>query len=105
MLTEQINLRLPTELLSDLQIVSRLLKISKSEWIKTKLAEDVHEEKNRLLLELSSLYASGAITKKEVAELVGAEIADNMESIRRTAIKSAEAGKKYGKELKKQLRS
>ena len=99
--TAQFNIRLPTELLSDLDIISKLLKINKSEWIKAKLAEEVHGEKNKLLMELSNLYASGAITKNEIEKLVGREVAETMESIRRTAMRSVKIGKKYGKELEK----
>lgn len=103
--TEQLNVRLPTDLLQDLNIVSRLLKINKSEWIKTKLAEEVHEEKNRLLMELSSLYVKGMITKKEVESLVGKQIAEQMESVHKTAKKSIKAGIEYGKQLKKAVHS
>jgi len=99
--TEQLNVRVPTDLLHDLNIVSRLLKINKSEWIKTKLAEEVHEEKNRLLMELSSLYTKGMITKKEVESLVGKQIAGQMESVYKTAKKSMKAGMEYGKNIKK----
>lgn len=47
--TEQLNLRMPKELLEDLDILSDILKFNKSEWIKIKLSEIVHEEKSRLL--------------------------------------------------------
>ena len=95
--TEQFNIRLPTDLLHDLDIVSRLLKINKSEWIKTKLAEEVYDEKNRLLMELGNLYTRGMITKKEVQSLVGKETAEQMESMHKTAKKSIKAGIEYGK--------
>ena len=95
MQTEQLNVRLSTELVNDLNVVSKLLKVNKSEWIKTKLAEEVQEEKTRLLMELGNLYVKGMITKKEVETLVGKEIADRMESTYLTAMKSVKAGKKY----------
>ena len=101
MQTEQLNIRVSTDLMGDLDVVSKLLKVNKSEWIKTKLAEEVQEEKTRLLMELSNLYVKGMITKKEVETLVGKGIADRMESTYFTAMKSVRAGKKYGKELKK----
>ena len=82
--TEQFNIRMPKELLRDLDIISNLLKVNKSEWIKTKLAEEVHEEKNKLLMELSTLYAKGMINKNKVEQLVGKEIADEMEFIKET---------------------
>ena len=99
--TEQFNIRMPKELLHDLDIISNLLKVNKSEWIKTKLAEEVYEEKNKLLMELSTLYAKGMINKNKVEQLVGKEIADEMESIKIVAQRSAKHGIEYGKKLKK----
>ena len=98
--TEQFNLRVPKDLLQDLDVISSLLKVSKSEWVKTKLAEEVHEEKNKLLMELSTLYANGAISKKKIKQLVGKDIADEMESIKVIAQKSVKHGLEYGKKLK-----
>ncbi len=99
--TEQFNIRMPKELLHDLDIISNLLKVNKSEWIKTKLAEEVHEEKNKLLMELSTLYAKGMINKNKVEQLVGKEIADEMEFIKKKATESAKKGIEYGKKLRK----
>ena len=92
------------ELKQDLDIVTGLLKVNRSEWVKTKLAEQIHEEKNRLLMELSTLYAKGMITKKNVEELVGEEIADEMEFIKRKSIESIQMGRELGKKLKGKLR-
>jgi len=105
MQTEQLNIRLSTDLVNDLDVVSRLLKVNKSEWIKTKLAEEVQEEKTRLLMELGNLYVKGMVTKKEVVSLVGKEIADRMESTQLTAMKSVKSGKEYGKKLRRKLNS
>lgn len=46
--TEQLNIRMPVELLKDIDEISRILRVNKSEWIKIKLSEIVYEEKNRL---------------------------------------------------------
>ena len=94
--TEQLNIRLSPELVQDLDIVSNLLKINRSEWIKTKLAEETQREKNRLLTELSTIYAKGMITKQNVEELVGKEIADEMEFIKKKSIESVKRGAEYG---------
>lgn len=103
--TEQFNVRLPSDLVYDLNIVSKLLKVNKSEWVKLKLAEDVMEEKNRLLMELSNLYVKGLVSKKEIQSLVGKEIAEQMESIHKTAKKSVKAGIEYGRQIKKEIHS
>jgi metal-responsive CopG/Arc/MetJ family transcriptional regulator len=99
--TEQVNIRMPKELVNDLDVISKLLKVNKSEWVKTKLAEEVHEEKNKLLMELSALYAKGMISKKKIEQLVGKDIADEMESIKIIAQKSVKHGREYGKRFKK----
>tara|TARA_Y100000310_G_C20513188_1_gene729883 strand:- start:113 stop:430 length:318 start_codon:yes stop_codon:yes gene_type:complete len=99
--TEQFNIRLPVSLLHDLGIVSRLLKINKTDWIKTRLSEEVYKEKNKLLMELGNLYTKGMISKKEVKSLVGKEVADQMESVHKSAKRSVKAGIEYGKQLKK----
>lgn len=104
MQTEQMNIRLSQDLLGDLEVVSGLLKVNRSEWVKTKLAEEIHKEKNRLLMELSTLYAKGMISKQNVEELVGKEIADEMEFIKEAAIESAQRGRELGKKLRGQLR-
>jgi hypothetical protein len=53
--TEQLNLRMPKELLDDLDTISDILKVNKSEWIKIKLGEIVYDEKNRLLEQQSRM--------------------------------------------------
>ena len=99
--TEQFNIRMPKDLLQDLDIISNLLKVDKSDWVKTKLAEEVHEEKNKLLMELSTLYANGMISKTKIEQLVGKDIADEMEFIKKKAIESAKKGIQYGKQIRK----
>ena len=99
--TEQFNIRMPKDLVQDLDIISKLLKVNKSEWVKTKLAEEVHEEKNKLLMELSTLYANGMISKNKIEHLVGKDIVDEMEFIKKKAIESAKKGVEYGRKLRK----
>jgi predicted DNA-binding protein len=53
--TRQFNVRLPIELLDDLNFISQSLKINKSEWVKIKIAESIHDEKYKLLNEIKKL--------------------------------------------------
>lgn len=78
--TEQFNIRLSKELLADLGIITSLLKLSKSDWIRTQLARQVYDEKHRLLTKLSTLYAHESITKQEIEKLTSRKIADEIES-------------------------
>jgi len=68
--TEQLNLRIPKELVEDLDKIASILKVSKSEWIKIKLGELVYEEKSRLLQKYSELKDKGVISEKEFKELL-----------------------------------
>ena len=97
MRTKQFNIRIPITLEEDLEIVSKMLKINKSEWVKTRLSKDIFEEKKKLLMELSKLYVNGLISEEEITNLVGRKTADRMKSLRSHAHKSASAGLKYGK--------
>jgi len=99
--TEQFNIRITKNLMRDLKIVSALLKISKSDWVKIKLAEKINEEKNRLLMELSTLYAKGMIGKRKIEKLVGKDIAEEMKHIKKKSELSIKEGSEYGRKLKK----
>jgi len=101
MLTEQFNMRLPSRLLHDLDVISKLLRVNKTEWVKTKLADEVYREKNRLLMELGNLYVQGMISEKEIKTLVGADVAKRMRLIRTKAKKSAVMGLKHGRKRKR----
>jgi hypothetical protein len=101
--TEQMNMRLTPDLKKDLDIVACLLKVNRSEWVKTKLAEEIHKEKNRLLMELSTLYAKGMVTKKNIEKLVGKDIADEMEFVKKKSIASIHSGRELGRKLKGKL--
>ncbi len=103
--TEQVNIRMPKNLVQDLGIISKLLKVNKSDWLKTKLAEEVYEEKNKLLMELGTLYANGMISRKEVETLMGKGTAEEMEFIKQKSRESIKKGFQYGKQLKTRIRT
>jgi len=68
--TEQLNLRIPKELIEDLDKIASILKVNKSEWIKIKLSELVYEEKSRLLQKYAELKDKGMLNDKEYRELI-----------------------------------
>ena len=68
--TEQMNLRIPKELIEDLEKICSILKVNKSEWIKIKLGELVYEEKSRLIQKYVELKEKGMIDQKELKELL-----------------------------------
>jgi hypothetical protein len=67
--TEQLNLRIPKELIQDLDKIASILRVNKSEWIKIKLGEIVYEEKNRLLEKYAEMREKGLLNDKELREL------------------------------------
>lgn len=98
MKTEQLNIRLPEELIKDLELVSSILKVNKSEWMKTKLAEHIFEEKKRLLQDLSTMYADGVITEEKVKKMVGEKMAEEMEFVGTKSRESLAKGRRHAKE-------
>jgi hypothetical protein len=68
--TEQLNLRIPKELLEDLEQISKILKVNKSEWIKIKIGEIIHNEKSKIIEQLIALKEKGLIDKKEIDKLL-----------------------------------
>jgi len=68
--TQQLNLRVPKDLLRDLDAISDILKVNKSEWIKIKIGELVYLEKSRLLEQYASLSDKGLVSKKEYEKLL-----------------------------------
>ena len=95
--TTQLNIRMPKVLLKDIDVVSRLLKLNKSDWIRTTLAKSVSEDKNRLLMELGNLYVDGVLSKRDVERIVGKDVADRMEVLAEIAEKSVSEGVLYAK--------
>jgi len=95
--TTQLNIRMPKVLLKDIDIVSRLLKLNKSDWIRTTLAKSVSEDKNQLLMELGNLYVDGVLSKRDVERIVGKDVADRMKVLAEIAEKSVSEGVAYAK--------
>jgi len=68
--TEQLNLRMPKDLMADLEKVCSIIKVNKSEWIKIKLGELVYEEKSKLIQKYADLKEKGMINQKELNDLL-----------------------------------
>jgi hypothetical protein len=68
--TQQINIRIPSELLNDLDKISKILRVNKSEWIKIKLGEIIYQEKSKLIERYVELSKNGLIDKKEIEKLM-----------------------------------
>jgi hypothetical protein len=69
--TTQVNIRLNKTLLSDLDLISRILGVSRSEWIKVKFAETVLNEKEKLLSKVDDSFMAERIDEHKYKELTG----------------------------------
>lgn len=92
MSTEQVNIRMSSNLVKDLDTVANILHISRGEWLKAKIAEEVQKEKDRLLLDLSSKYARGLITEQELKQYVDEQTVKEMTFIKKKTQASMRAG-------------
>lgn len=79
--SEQFNVRINSELLDDLKVIAKLLKVNKSEWVKTKLAEEIYEQKSKLLNEIKNLYLKDEMSIAEIKVFLGDDIACRIESL------------------------
>lgn len=79
--TEQFNVRMPSELVKDLTLISKVKKVSQSDWIKLKLAEEVYEQKQALLHDLLELYAKGDLKQEQMQGILGKELAGQVEGL------------------------
>ncbi len=69
--TEQLNLRVNKELLKDIGEIARVLKVSKAEWIKVRLAELVAKEQFSIYRNVEDEYFMGRINNKQYADKLG----------------------------------
>lgn len=75
-MSTQVNIRLDGHLLKEIDALTRVLHISRSEWLRNKIADAVKEETLNLREAIALEYAKGHITEEELQELLGADIED-----------------------------
>jgi len=105
--TIQVNLRLPEELVSDLEFVCRLKKVQKNEWLKLHLAEILSKERETLTDHITRRYLKGYIDEKSYSEKLGFQPSKELKEARRIDVitpkhsTNRSASKKYLKEALK----
>lgn len=72
----QVNVRLNQKLLNETDAISKVLHVSRSEWLRNKIAYAVKEETLHLQEAIALSYAKGDITKKELHNLLGKNAED-----------------------------
>ena len=72
-MTTQVNVRLDDVLLTEIDALTKVLHISRTEWLRTKIARAVKEDTLNLREAISLEYAKGRLTKDELFELLGSD--------------------------------
>lgn len=68
-------IRLDPKMKKEIVLISKVLHISESEWIRNKIAYDIKEALDTLRTQIALEYAKGNITKMELQEIFGYEAA------------------------------
>ncbi|MEF8879940.1 MAG: hypothetical protein V5A64_06080 [Candidatus Thermoplasmatota archaeon] len=99
-MSTQVNVRLEGHLLKEIDAITKVLHISRSEWLRNKIAYAVKKETLNLREAIALEYAKGHITDEELHELLGADAKDV-----KFIVKHMKKGKKIidGKLEKKKL--
>lgn len=88
-MSTQINLRLEEDLLTEIDALTKVLHVSRTEWMRMKLAHALQEDTLNMTEAIALEYAKGRITEKELTELLGDD-ADEIKFV----VKHLKRGKK-----------
>jgi len=77
---ETIALRVEPRLKREIELIAKVLHISPSEWLRTRMAYDVKEFTEELKSQIVLEYTKGNITKSELRELLG-DLANDIDFI------------------------
>ena len=75
-MSTQVNVRLDEELLSEIDILTKVLHISRTEWLRMTIARAVKEDTLNLKEAIAMEYAKGKISDEELKDLLGADSED-----------------------------
>lgn len=97
--TEQLNVKLVPELMTEIDLVSRVLHIDRNEWVRNVLAHEAKKELEEHKAFIALEYARGAMSKGELTRALGKKDAADVEFIVKTNKKGASLAKKLAKRL------
>ena len=72
-MSTQVNVRLDDVLLTEIDALSKVLHISRTEWLRTKIARAVKEDTLNLREAIALEYAKERLSKDELFELLGSD--------------------------------
>ncbi len=88
-------LQIPEHIVGDVNLVVSLLRVSRDRLLIDIIEREVAKEKERLLMELGTLYAQGRISKADLVEMVGESLSDEMELVKIKTEQSWAGAMKY----------
>jgi len=72
----QVNVRLDNDLLKEIDALAKVLHVSRTEWLRMKIAKALQEDTLNLTEAIALEYAKGRITDEELTELLGKDAED-----------------------------
>ncbi len=96
----QLNLKLHKDLFQEIELLSKVFRVPKVEWVRSVLSQEVRKEVEKEKTAIARAYLKGSITKKELALLLGKEDATDIETIERVGRDS----RKYAEILAKSMK-
>ncbi|HEC89531.1 MAG: hypothetical protein DRN12_01190 [Thermoplasmata archaeon] len=86
----QVNIRLDEKLLKEIDALTRVLHLSRTEWLRMKIALAVKDDTLKLSEAIALEYAKGNISEDELKNLLGRDADDII-----YVVKHLEKGKRY----------
>ena len=80
--TTQFNIRLAKSLLYDMEYVAQHYKISRTDWLKYRIANLVREEKARIISDFERRFIGGMTTEEEFKKQTGINPTEEMKDLR-----------------------
>ena len=93
-MSTQVNIRLDDDLLSEIDSISKVLHVSRTEWLRMKIALAVKDDALKLSETIALEYAKGRISERELRDLLGTDGDDII-----YVVKHMKRGKKYIEEM------
>jgi len=90
--TTQFNIRLAKSLLYDMEYVAQHYKISRTDWMKYRIASLVKEEKAKIIDDFERRFIGGMTTEEDFKSQTGINPTDEMKELR---AKVSETPRKY----------
>jgi hypothetical protein len=98
--TTQFNIRLAKSLLYDMEFVAQHFNLSKSDWLKYRIAKIVKEEKQKIINDIERRFIGGMITEQEFKSSAGIRPTKEMKELK---TKVTETPRKYIESILKEI--